>query len=321
MPAPLFQLIPQAIDLALSISGLLGRLQGLTALVPQPRLRRANRIRTVQGTVAIEGNPFAEAQVTAVLDGKRVQGSAKHIREVENANAAYEQAADWSPTSPSDLLKAHRRVMKGLLPDAGRWRSASVGVMRGRRATHIAPPAARVPRLVAELLRWARVSPVPPLIKACVVHYELQFIHPFSDGNGRVGRLWQHVSLLRVSPAFASLPVESVIHDRQAKYYRALAASDRAGDSTPFLLFSLTALRDALNELLTQVRPQRETTEDRLAAARAAFASKSFTRRDYLGLHQLLSTATGSRDLKSGVDSDVLRSRGERRTTTYVFRR
>jgi Fic family protein len=321
MREPPFTLTPGVLELAIGIGELLGQLRGLAAVRPQPRLRKENRVRTVQGTVAIEGNQLSTEQVTAVLEGKRVIGPHKEIREVLNALAAYERAPGWKPWSQKDLLGAHGVLMHGLIPDAGRWRKGGVGVVQGAKVAHVAPPPSQVPRLMAELLEWGAKADVPPLIKSSVVHYEIQFIHPFSDGNGRLGRLWQHVILLAVSPVFESVPVESITRSRQAEYYSALGESDRAGDSTRFLEFSLTALRDALQELLEDIRPEREDAEARLQAAREAFGSRSFSRSDYLKLHKRLSTATASRDLKEGVERGTLARQGEKRMARYVFKR
>lgn len=320
MRQPPFTLTPELFELAMGIGEMLGQLRGLAAVRPQPRLRKENRVRTVQGTVSIEGNRLSAEQVTAVLEGRRVVGPQREILEVQNAIAAYERAPRWKPWSQKDLLGAHGVLMGGLMPDAGWWRKGGVGVMQGSRVAHVAPPPGQVPRLMAELLEWGAKGDASPLIKSSVVHYEIQFIHPFSDGNGRMGRLWQHVILLSVSPVFESVPVESLIRSRQAEYYSALAESDRAGSSTRFLEFSLTVLRDALRELTENVRPERESAEARLEAARQAFGSHSFSRMDYLKLHKRLSTATASRDLKGGVEKGALVRHGEQRIARYVFK-
>lgn len=319
--APPFTITPAVLRLSLEIGERIGRLEGLVAARAEPRLRRKNRIRTVQATVAIEGNSLSLDQITALLEGKPVAGPRRELLEVQNAVAAYEAASGWKPWSEKDLLAAHRVLMSGLTADAGKWRRSAVGIMRGRRVAHVAPPHARVPHLMQRLLRWGARADVPLLIKACVVHYEIQFIHPFSDGNGRLSRLWQHVALMRMSEAFASLPVESVIRDRQSEYYAALRTSDREGSSTPFLEFALAALRDALDDHLSVTRTPRETSAARLMRAYEVFAQEPFSRGDYLRVHKRLSTATASRDLKEGVHKGVLRRQGDRRLARYVFRR
>ena len=192
--------------------------------------------------------PSRLEQVTAVIEGKRVLGKPSEIQEVKNAFAAYEAMAGWKPSSVKDLLAAHRILMEGLVDDAGRFRSRAVGIAQGGRVVHLAPPADRVAGLMKDLLGWLKRTDAHPLVASCVFHYELEFIHPFADGNGRMGRLWQTLILSHWNPLFAFLPVESVIRDRQADYYRVLGACDKAGNSTAFIEFLLAALLTALRE-------------------------------------------------------------------------
>ena len=215
-----------------------------------PMLRRENRIRTIQASLAIEHNTLSLEQVTAVIEGKTVLGLPREIQEVRNAFAAYEAMPGWDPTSPVDLLSAHGRLMYGLCDDAGKWRSSGVGIYRGEQLVHMAPPANQVPRLMGQLLQWLADTEAHPLIASCALHYELEFIHPFSDGNGRMGRLWQTVILSRWQPVLAFLPVETVIKERQARYYEQLSQADRLSDCTDFILFLLEALRDTLAQAI-----------------------------------------------------------------------
>lgn len=321
MPPPPFQLTPAVVRAHAEVMRLIGQLEGIGGVTPQPRLRRRNRIRTVYGSVGIEGNTLSADVVSRILDGKHVVGPTREIREVENAITAYAAAPRWRFISERDLLSAHRVLMSGLVADAGRYRAGNVGVMHGSRVTHVAPQAARVPALVRSLLQWAARAKEPRVIVACVVHYELQFIHPFSDGNGRMGRLWQHVGLLSESEAFAYAPVESIIRERQQRYYDVLGRSDRAGDCTPFLEFSLAALGTALRELLERVRPEREDAAQRLERAHVVLGHGWFTRADYLRVFPRLSTATGSRDLKEGASEGLLDRVGDKRLARYRFRR
>jgi len=317
---PPFELAPAVLAATAEIMRLVGRYEGSGAQAPQPRLRRENRIRTVRASVAIEGNTLPEEQVSAVLDGRRVVGPAREVREVRNAIEAYALAARLDSRREEHLLRAHRVLMAGLTPDAGCYRRKGVGVLQGSLVAHVAPPAARVPALVEDLLGWAKADrETHPAIKAAVLHYELEFIHPFSDGNGRVGRLWQHVALVRFHPAFEHVPVESVIHERQADYYRTLALSDRAGNATPFLEFALAATRDALAELVGAVRPERATPESRLESARLQFERRDFSRKEYMAVHPSISTATASRDLALGVERRMLRKRGTKALARYRF--
>ena len=216
-----------------------------------PMLRRENRIRTIQASLAIEHNTLSLEQVTAVIEGKTVLGLPREIQEVRNAFAAYEAMPGWDPTSPADLLSAHGRLMYGLCDDAGKWRSSGVGIYRGEQLVHMAPPANQVPRLMEQLLRWLADTEAHPLIASCALHYELEFIHPFSDGNGRMGRLWQSLILSRWQPVLAFLPVETVIKSRQDVYYQQLSRADNQSDCTDFILFLLEALRDALAQAIT----------------------------------------------------------------------
>jgi Fic family protein len=318
--SPPFELGRDVLKALVAVERLIGRLEGLPVPRPELRLRRQNRVRTIQGSVAIEGNTLSLGQVTALLEGRRVLGPAREILEVKNAIAAYELAPRLRVGSRADLLKAHAVMLRGLLPDAGRFRAGPVGVLLGAKVVHVAPPADRLGALIADLLRWLRTSDDPEVVKAIVAHYELVFVHPFTDGNGRMARLWQHAALLRVSPAFAYVPFESVIRTRQAQYYAAIRRSNRSGDSTAFLAFSLQALRDALEELLEDFRPEPVDPDRRLELAREGLGARWFTRAHYLRVHRTISLITASRDLHRGVASGILESRGARRLAKYRYR-
>lgn len=214
-----------------------------------PRLRREQRIRTIQASLAIENNSLSIEQVTAVLAGKRVLGPPRDVQEARNAFAAYERLPQWKPAKVEHLLEAHGLLMRTLVDHPGRFRSGDVGIYREQALLHMAPPAKRVPRLMADLHGWLARAEAHPLIASCVFHYEFEFIHPFSDGNGRMGRLWQTLILSQWKPMLAWLPVETVVRERQADYYRALSAADRASESTPFIEFMLDALLAALQSL------------------------------------------------------------------------
>ena len=245
---PPLTLTPRMFSLVAGISEQLGQLSAVRNEQLTPQLRRGNRIRTIQASLAIENNTLSLEQVTAVLDGKQVLGLPREIQEVRNAFAAYEAMPDWRPESRGDLLKAHGLLMQGLIDDAGRLRKAGVGIYRGDRLLHMAPPASRVPQLVDDLLLWLKGSDLHPLIASCVFHYEFEFIHPFADGNGRMGRLWQTLILSQWRPILAYLPVETVIREQQDAYYAALAAADQRAEATPFVEFMLQALALALTE-------------------------------------------------------------------------
>lgn len=270
---PPFSITPAILQSVAEICQLLGRwsVTGETAL--SPRLRRDNRIRTIQASLAIENNTLSLEQVTAVIEGKRVLGLPREIQEVRNAFTAYEHLADWRAGRIDDLLAAHGKLMAGLTDDAGSFRAGGVGIYRGRELVHMAPPPSRVSELMADLLAWVARADVHPLIASSVFHYEFEFIHPFSDGNGRMGRLWQTLILSEWQTLLAYLPVETVIRDRQADYYQALGEADAAADATPFVGFMLQALLAAMREAMTQTGSEKsseKSSEKILACLRLA---------------------------------------------------
>lgn len=246
---PPYSITPAILLLVVEIGEWLGRREALASGDLTPRLRRDNRLRTIQATLAIENNTLNLEQVTAVLAGKRVLGLPREIQEVRNAFAAYERLENWEPSSVKDLLEAHGMLMAGLVDQPGTFRDSNVGIFRGDKVVHMAPPAERASLLMGDLLSWLRDTQEHPLISSCVFHYELEFIHPFQDGNGRLGRLWQALILSRWKPLLAFLPVETVIHDRQEDYYQVLAKADNHGDSACFIEFILSALLEALKEV------------------------------------------------------------------------
>ena len=248
---PPFQIMPKIVNQIGLICEQIGRLDS-QATAASPQLRKQNRIRTIQGTLAIEGNTLSVEQVTAILDGKRVMGQPREIGEVQGAILAYEALPVWNPYSIKDLLAAHQLLMKPILREAGKFRSGGVGIHKGDKVVHVAPPAKRVPQLMEDLLAWTCTAEDHALIKSCVFHYELEFIHPFMDGNGRMGRLWQTSILGKWNNLFYLLPVESLIKDQQESYYQALEQADKAADSTIFIEFTLDVIETALAESIQQ---------------------------------------------------------------------
>lgn len=242
---PPFSITPQILNAVARISELVGAMGG-GLLDGQPQLRRRNRIKTITGTLAIEGNTLTEEQVTAILDGKRVMGDALELAEVQGAIKAYEAVARLDPFCVDQLLHAHRLMMGDVLSAPGKFRTGAVGIQKGEHVVHIAPPADRVLGLMNELFDWVRDSEIHALIKSSVFHYEFEFIHPFADGNGRMGRLWQTRLLADWNPLFLSLPLESVIRDNQKGYYVALEASDQQSNCAPFIVFMLEVIEDTL---------------------------------------------------------------------------
>lgn len=256
---PPFSITPEILRSVAEICELLGRWSVTADVTLSPHLRRNNRIRTIQASLAIENNTLSLEQVTAVIEGKRVLGLPREIQEVRNAFEVYERLADWRADQIDDLLAAHGLLMAGLADDAGSFRAGGVGIYRGRELVHMAPPPSRVPDLMADLLAWVGRADVHPLIASSVFHYEFEFIHPFPDGNGRMGRLWQTLILSGWQPLLAYLPVETVIRDRQADYYRALGEADAAADATPFVAFMLQALLAAMREALAQTGSEKSS--------------------------------------------------------------
>jgi Fic family protein len=242
------------------------------ALVPE--LRRGNRLRTIQASLAIEHNSLSLEQVTAVLEGKRVLGLPREIQEVRNAFAAYEQLPSFQPYKLKHVLTAHGQLMLGLVDDAGQWRHSGVGIYRDKQLMHMAPPASQVPRLMGDLLAWLETMPVHPLVASCVFHYEFEFIHPFSDGNGRMGRLWQTLILSQWKAELAYLPVETVIRHQQAQYYAALSAADKASDATGFVEYMLKALLSAMQEVVEAPSRHQVGTKSELNAEQLQVLSK-----------------------------------------------
>ena len=244
---PPFEITNAIIGYVAEIAELVGKLTSTNQLSANPTLRRTNRIRTIHGSLAIEQNTLTLEQVTAVLNGKQVLAPPKDIAEVKNAYEIYERLDELNPFSVDDLLTAHSIMTRGLVDESGVFRSKPVGVVdQEGHVLHFGTLPQYVPNLVMELLDWVKNSDVHMLIRSCVFHYEFELIHPFADGNGRVGRLWHTLLLSKWNPAFAWLPVESMIHARQPEYYAAINASNDAGESTEFIEFMLSSIKASL---------------------------------------------------------------------------
>ena len=246
MYKPPFTVSAKAINLIAKISGQLERYAIRMEQEDTLRLRRANRIKTIHSSLAIEGNTLSEGEVQAVLEGKKVVAPLKEIQEVKNAIKTYELYPKLNPFSIQDLLLAHGTMMSGLVDEAGMFRKGGVGVFDGDKPIHIAPPADRVRDLMSNLFGWLENADDHLLIRSCVFHYEFEFIHPFADGNGRIGRLWQSLILGRLNPIFEHLPVENMVYSNQQAYYHAINRSSDLGDSGPFIDFMLEEILNAL---------------------------------------------------------------------------
>ena len=246
---PPFHMTDKMTSLIAEISEQVGRITVLQEGTISPHLRRENRIRTIHSSLAIEHNSLSLEQVTAILDGKRVLGNPNEIKEVQNAYEAYELMLRLDPSSVDDLLKAHKLMMNELVPENGKFRSGGVGVFDGEVLIHMAPPAEFVPEHIHNLFAWYQTSELHTLIKSAVFHYEFEFIHPFADGNGRMGRMWHSLLLGKWKELFFWLPIEELIQSRQKEYYDALGEADKQADSAGFVELMLEIIRDSLKEV------------------------------------------------------------------------
>ena len=311
--------VTSEIQLALGeVIRLIGQLEGYQLLAGNLRLRRENKIKSLHSSLAIEGNRLTQEQVTAILEGRPVLGPPRDILEVKNAIDVYDSVGDLKATDEDDLLRAHGMLMRGLIDDAGRYRNSGVRVVDGDRVIHIAPPARQVPRLMGELFDYVVNYQEDTVLKSCVFHYEFEFIHPFSDGNGRMGRLWQTVLLKEKYPTLQYVPLETIVHSRQQGYYDALSNSQSVGNSNPFIVYMLAAMQEALTQQL-QTDNIQLTPSDRLAAYQEIVGTATFTRKQYQQFHKAISPATATRDLRKGVDQDRLIKSGNQADTTYRF--
>ena len=235
-----------------AISELISDIKHIEAKKITPKLRKKNLVRSITGSLQIEGNSFTEEKVTAMLDGKRVLGTVKEVEEVRGAIKAYEQMGNYDYTKLTDLLQSHKLMMDTLLTNAGEFRSGNVGVYGKDGVSHVAPPPYRVNELMIDLFDWLAETKEHPLVVSSIFHYEFEFIHPFSDGNGRVGRLWQSVILIAYKELFSYIPIESIVKENQQAYYDALEAAGSAGESTPFVEFMLENILQSLRQFLKQ---------------------------------------------------------------------
>ncbi len=307
---------PQIINLSTEIGRLLGVVDATHLRKPQTELRKKNKIKTIRASLGIEGNTLSEDQITAIMDNKRVIGPSRDIKEVENAIQAYDNLSNFDAFSKESYLEAHRLLMSGLVDMPGQFRTGSVGVIQGDRIAHLAPPGWNVDNLMTTLFRYLKEGEDNLIIKSCVFHYEMEFIHPFMDGNGRMGRLWQTVILMKANPVFEYLPIEQEIKKSQEEYYNVLSQCDKEGLSTKFVEYLLGKIKLSLAEL---VGTQRDhfTDLERLNYFLDQIDIADFTRKDYLRMFPKISTATATRDLRKGVEEGILTRKGNDRLATY----
>ena len=315
---PPYDITPSILKRVSSIAEKIGEVNARYLSKQSPQLRKQNRIKTIQSSLQIEGNTLTTEQITALIENKRVVGPKKDITEVQNAIQVYDELNSYKPHSEKAFLKAHAALMKGLIDPVGKYRNQSVGIVKGEKLEHVAPPFQNVPYLMKDLFAYLKDSDELTLIKSCVFHYEMEFIHPFLDGNGRMGRLWQTVILLQDFPVFEFLPFEKLISETQNEYYQSLSESDKLGKSTPFIEYMLGVIDKSLAELLNYSQRNLKDT-DRLAY----FLGQGFTefnRKDYMRVFKDISTATASRDLKKGLELNLFESSGELNKTRYFIK-
>ena len=287
---PPYIITPEILRLITSISEKIGEVNANFLNRPSPKLRKQNRIKTIHSSLKIEGNNLTEEQITALLDHKRVIGPKKDVVEVLNAIEIYENLEKYNPKNETSFLKAHLKLMEGLIETPGKYRKQGVGIVKGSKVEHMAPPSDNVPFLMKDLFEYLNKEDEIELIKSCVFHYEMEFIHPFLDGNGRMGRLWQTLLLMEKYPVFEFLPFETLISNDQEKYYKALSESDKSGQSTKFIEYMLSVIDSSISELLNY-NNKTLNQEDRLEYF-VSLNKMEFNRKDYMTIFKNISSNT-----------------------------
>ena len=312
---PPYEITQTILKLITSISEKIGEVNANYLNKQSPILRKQNKIKTIHSSLQIEGNTLSQEQITALIENKRVIGPEKDITEVLNAIKVYENLESFKATDEKSFLNAHQIMMKGLMANPGKYRNKSVGIVKGLEVAHVAPPFENVPFLMRDLFTYLKKSDEIVLIKSCVFHYEMEFIHPFLDGNGRIGRLWQTIILMEKYPVFEYLPFETLINKTQNEYYQSLASSDKAGNSTVFIEYMLHVIDQSLGELLNfNNRTLREM--DRIGYF-LKISPNQFTRKDYMNIFKDISSATASRDLKKATELNLISKKGKDNQTVY----
>ena len=315
---PPYDITPKILKLITSISEKLGEVNANYLNKQSPQLRKQHTIKTIHSSLQIEGNTLTEEQITALIENKRVIGPEKDILEVLNAIKLYQNIEKYNYFSDKSFLKAHLELMKGLIESAGKYRNQGVGIVKGTKVEHVAPPFENVPFLMKELFEYLKDPEELTLIKSCVFHYEMEFIHPFLDGNGRMGRLWQTLILMSEYPVFEFLPFETLISKTQNEYYHSLALSDKSGKSTFFIEYMLDVINQSLESLLNYNNRILKDI-DRLEYF-ISIGVKEFSRKDYMNTFKDLSSATASRDLKKGIDLKLFECIGSQNKTRYFIK-
>ena len=315
---PPYDITSKILKLISSISEKIGEVNANYLSKQSPQLRKQNRIKTIQSSLQIEGNTLTEEQITALIENKRVIGPKKDVLEVLNAIKVYDELNTYKCYSEIDFLKAHSQLMNGLIFNAGKYRNQSVGIAKGNDIEHVAPPPQNVPYLMKDLFEYLKDEQELTLIKSCVFHYEMEFIHPFIDGNGRMGRLWQTVILIKDYDIFEYLPFETLISATQDEYYKSLSMSDKLGKSTPFIEYMLEVIEKSLSQLLKYNSRILKDTDRLEYFLNQGF--REFTRKDFMNVFKDISSATASRDLKKGIELNLFGSSGKLNKTKYIVK-
>lgn len=308
------------INESVDIGRLLGIIDATNLQKPNTELRRRNKIQTIHSSLAIEGNSLSEEQITDILDNKVVLGPSKDILEVKSAITVYDSLSSYDAFDEASYKQAHKQLMTGLIEWPGKYRTKEGGILKGEQVAHMAPPAWNVDNLMKQLFNCLIEDQDNLIIKSCVFHYEMEFIHPFIDGNGRMGRLWQTVILMRHNPVFEYLPIESEIKQNQQEYYDVLAAFDKSGMSTVFIEYMLDKIRNSLSTLLSSQRVSYNDVE-RIKYFSEINTLDFFTRKDYMDVFKNISTATATRDLRKGLEMSFFEKTGSDRLTKYRIKK
>jgi Fic family protein len=316
---PPYEITSTILNLISLISEKIGEVKAARLIKPHTELRKRNRIKTIQSSLEIEGNTLTVEQITDLINDKKVLAPKKDILEVKNAINVYSKLDSFDTFKLDSLCKAHEILMRDLLDNAGQLRRTSVGIVKGAEIAHLAPSGEMVYPLLKDLFGYLKNDSDLLLIKSCVFHYELEFIHPFLDGNGRIGRLWQTLILKEYSPVFEFLPIETLVKERQQDYYNSLGKSDSQGSSTIFIEFMLDIIHVALEDLLTTQNITVKNT-DRINLFKDIVGGNYFSRQEYLRHNKEISAATASRDLKNAVDERILEKAGDKRLAKYKFK-
>lgn len=313
---PSYEITNKILSLYGQVNEALGQCKSLLLVKPEAKLRKQNRIKTIYSSLAIEGNTLDIEHVTAIIENVHVIGPQRDILEVQNAVEAYERLNKFKAHSMSDFLKAHGVLMRGLVDNPGKFRKTQVGIVKGTEVQHIAPGYEMVPGLMKDLFEYLQNDSDLDILKSCVFHYEMEFIHPFEDGNGRMGRFWQTRLLMDVNPLFEYIPIEETIRNNQENYYEALSESDNIGKSTLFIEFMLETINQTLRKTIEEARVPGIDYKKRTDHA-LSVVNGWFDRKEYMKANKGISTATASRDLKQLLNDGAIEVSGSGRMTKY----